>query len=383
MKRHPRVSLSFRKKIVRKQPGLPLELSAIERVGDDLWLGADEGTTLERLSPIGPADFGEHVSFSLDDFLVLPAGVEQEIDIEGLAYDPPFLWLTGSHSLARKKPKGKDLAKDIERLAEMTRGTNRFLLARIPVRIDPQTKRSELATEDVDPADSSRTITASQVFGTSRTNLLTDLMEEDEHCGRFLHIPSKENGFDIEGLAVVGTSVFLGLRGPVLRGWAVILEVRVTELSREYLTLAPLNGKGDLYRKHFLDLDGLGVRDLCRVGDDLLVLAGPTLDMSGPMRLVRWPDVRDIKRSQIAEKDDLEVVAELSLQRHAGVDQAEGVCVYDDGHLLLIYDSPAPNRVTAAHRVEADLIPRPRVPSKPAKSKSKRGEAKRRGGARS
>lgn len=42
------------------------------------------------------------------------------------------------------------------------------------------------------------------------------------------------------------------------------------------------------YRKHVLDLDGLGVRDLCPSGDDLLVLAGPTMDLDGPVRIYRW-----------------------------------------------------------------------------------------------
>src|SRR4030095_8201482 len=42
------------------------------------------------------------------------------------------------------------------------------------------------------------------------------------------------------------------------------------------------------YRKHVLDLDGLGVRDLCPDGDDLLVRAGPTMDLDGPVRIYRW-----------------------------------------------------------------------------------------------
>ena len=42
--------------------------------------------------------------------------------------------------------------------------------------------------------------------------------------------------------------------------------------------------------KHFLDLGGLGVRDLSVDGDDLIVLAGPTMLLDGPVRLLRWPD---------------------------------------------------------------------------------------------
>ena len=40
-------------------------------------------------------------------------------------------------------------------------------------------------------------------------------------------IPGKDNGIDCEGLAVAGDRVFIGLRGPVLRGWAMIIELQV------------------------------------------------------------------------------------------------------------------------------------------------------------
>jgi hypothetical protein len=355
-----RVALSFNKKILKRHPDLPFELSAVERIGEDLWLGSDEGTSLERLSPTGAHAFGEHSSFPLADFLVLPAGSDQEIDIEGLAYDPPYLWITGSHSLARKKPKGKNLAKDIDRLSSMTRATNRFLLARVPVRIDAKTKRSELVAEEVDASDPRRHVQASQLFGTARTNLLTDVVEDDAHLGRFLSIPGKENGFDIEGLALVGRSVFLGLRGPVLGGWAIILEVRPTELSPDYLTLAPLNRKGALYRKHFLDLSGLGIRDLCTDGDDLLILAGPTLDVSGPRRLLRWRKVSNMKGEQIVTADDLESAAELNAPQGVDVvDQAEGVCLFPKHQLLIVYDTPGEHRIAGDHQVEADLLTMP------------------------
>ena len=43
-------------------------------------------------------------------------------------------------------------------------------------------------------------------------------------------------------------------------------------------------------RKLFLNLDGLGIRDLTLRGDDLLILAGPTMDLSGPAAVFRWAD---------------------------------------------------------------------------------------------
>ena len=105
---------------------------------------------------------------------------------------------------------------------------------------------------------------------------LRDLLRRDEHLGPFLPIPGKDNGLDIEGIAVRGERVYLGLRGPVLRGWAFVLELRpyVDDDEPDRLRLRPFED-GQPYRKHVLDLDGLGVRDLCPAGDDLLVLAGP------------------------------------------------------------------------------------------------------------
>ena len=44
-----------------------------------------------------------------------------------------------------------------------------------------------------------------------------------------MRLPSKDNGLDIEGLAVLGNRVYLGLRGPVLRGRAIILELELEE----------------------------------------------------------------------------------------------------------------------------------------------------------
>jgi hypothetical protein len=46
-------------------------------------------------------------------------------------------------------------------------------------------------------------------------------LAEDPHFEGFIRtkvIPGKDNGFDSEGLAVADDRVFIGLRGPVLRG---------------------------------------------------------------------------------------------------------------------------------------------------------------------
>ena len=75
----------------------------------------------------------------------------------------------------------------------------------------------------------------------------------------------------------------------MLRGWACVLEVLPPPDDRDptRLRFAAFND-GTRYRKHLLDLGGLGVRDPCPDGDDLPVLAGPSMALSGPVRLHRW-----------------------------------------------------------------------------------------------
>ena len=84
-------------------------------------------------------------------------------------------------------------------------------------------------------------------------------------------IPGKDNGFDIEGITIYQNRIFIGLRGPVLRGWAVMLEIEVENSVPELLTLRPIGELGKQYKKHFMFLNGLGIRDLCFNGEDLLI----------------------------------------------------------------------------------------------------------------
>ncbi len=74
--------------------------------------------------------------------------------------------------------------------------------------------------------------------GDAQTNLLTRALVDDPHFGPCMAIPGKDNGLDIEGLAVDGRWLLLGLRGPLLRGWSALLEI-AKEASGGQLRLAP------------------------------------------------------------------------------------------------------------------------------------------------
>lgn len=116
-------------------------------------------------------------------------------------------------------------------------------------------------------------------------DVLTPALAADPRIAPFLVIPSKDNGLDIEGIAARGERLLVGLRGPVLRGIALVLDLRLAGLGGDGPTLT-LDG----LRYRYLQLSGLAVRDLAVVpgSDDVLVLAGPTMDLAGPCYLYRW-----------------------------------------------------------------------------------------------
>ena len=63
-------------------------------------------------------------------------------------------------------------------------------------------------------------------------------MMRNGHVQPFLGIPSKENGLDIEGITVTESgAVFLGLRGPVVGGRAIIFEAKAREILPRALAL--------------------------------------------------------------------------------------------------------------------------------------------------
>jgi hypothetical protein len=342
-------------------------LSVALQIGQTLWVANDETLSLERLTLTADsvtgmlAQGGVHVSFPLAEYLDLPvppsADPEKtvEADLEGLAYADGALWLVGSHSLKRKKPKTKDSAdKAAQQLAKVSHDGNRYLLARIPMLESGGNWR--LARQDGQRS-------AARLAGDDRGNALAKALRDDEHLAPFLDIPGKDNGFDIEGLAIADGRLFLGLRGPVLRGWAVILELEVeTDAdSPEILHLKAIAADERPYLKHFLQLGGLGIRDLCRHGDDLLILAGPTMDLDGPVRVLRWRDgAKRHASGEMIPNEALQWV--LDIPYGQGDDHAEGMTLFsaDGGKtqaLLVVYDATAKQRKRGESAVAADIFP--------------------------
>ncbi|WP_312510644.1 DUF3616 domain-containing protein [Massilia sp.] len=370
------VLLEFHPEHDELSPGKELRdgLSVALRMGSTLWLANDESLSIERLTLVpedstGRSSFaGNHRQFALHDFLSLPLPPRNgpserinEADIEGLACDGKYLWLTGSHSLRRKQPDpGDGNRRAHKRLASVSADGNRYLLARIPV---VEEEGGHTLVREVKHKGKRRS--AALLRGDEHDNELTTLLRTDEHLGPFLAIPGKDNGFDIEGIAIAGKRILLGLRGPVLRGWATIIEVALEpDHDPAWLRLAPLDAEGALYRKHFLDLQGLGIRDLCVHGRDLLILSGPTMDLDGPVTVWRWPGAAGApqERDTLVPTAVLERVLDLPFGH--GVDHPEGMSLYthDDGDaqgLLVVHDAASPSRQIGESTLVADVYPLP------------------------
>jgi Protein of unknown function (DUF3616) len=352
---NPKLSLNSAGKHVRDG------LSTALRTGDNLWVSCDERTSIERLRLTGPHEFGEHTRYELADLLDLTNETEKvEIDIEGLGECGHYLWIIGSHSLKRKQPDptDPDPAKQIAKLAKVEEDASRYLLARVPLLLNAQTGNYELLREAPHPTDPTQTLRAAQLRGTDESNDLLDLLTQDVHLKAFMSIPGKDNGFDIEGLAVAPDGrLFVGLRGPVLRGWAVVLELLPREDKHGRLRLDEVPGATEkYYKKHFLDLSGMGLRELRQQGPDLLLLAGPTMDLDGTIAVYRWPNALLKEQDSLIGADQLQRLYDIPHGHGptSGQDKAEGMALLDDQHILIVFDSPTDARKPRPHEVVAD-----------------------------
>jgi len=326
-----------------------------------LWVSGDEACGVDRLRQLAPVGdetlrYGEVRDFPLAGLLDLPGEAEEEADLEGMAIENHMMWVVGSHGLKRKAPRdGKTDADNAKRLATTSLDANRRLLACIPLQ-DDKNGEPVLVRE---AADGRRAL---RLKGNARENELTKALKDDPHFGPFMGIAGKDNGFDIEGLAVDGNRLLLGLRGPVLRGWSAILEIEV-QARGDHLRLVPLDDCGTLVRKHFLQLEGLGVRDLHFSGDDLLILAGPTMVLNGDVRLFKWPDAKAALAAHtepVCFESGLQ--SSVALPHGRGTNRAEAICKVDesatgqDSRWIVLYDAPGPDRKDGEYTVLGDLL---------------------------
>jgi hypothetical protein len=106
-------------------------------------------------------------------------------------------------------------------------------------------------------------------------------------------------------------------------------------------------------------LGGLGIRDLVEQGDDLLVLAGPTMSLDGPVTLFRWKGGAKPEKEGFVYRSELEEVLNLPYGREE--DHAEGMTLFsagdnEDDSLLVVYDSASKERQLGETSMKADIF---------------------------
>jgi hypothetical protein len=317
-----------------REPKLLHNLSAVAVAGRFLWTASDEGRTLECLEPDGDG-YRLRRQYRLDSlFPDLPGKKsDDEADVEALAVDRDCLWICGSHCWVRKKTESPSLLSD-----EIVERPSRHLLGRVKL---------------VD--DGGRIADFGEVLSFTGRGSLREALAKNKFLGPFLELPSKENGLDIEGMTVGGDGKLLfGLRGPLFDSFAAVVAAEIEARKRGRLQI-----KKRSIVLHFLDLGGLGVRDLTRSGDEMFVLAGPVTSAPAPFRIYRWKpqDPTYVQRPVLLHEWAYSWGTSTPAE---DPENPEGLSVLDRGRpgLLVLFDSPRLSRIEGT-RYFADWGPIP------------------------
>lgn len=175
----------------------------------------------------------------------------KELDAEGADYVAPraagapgYFYVTGSHGLSRK---GK-------------MQPSRYFVLRFPV--DPATGRP---TFPFDAEAVAPQIEAAATLGPAIAAL--------PEVGPFATRNLDENGVTVEGLAIVGEEALFGLRAPCIAGHAFVVRAPLGPL----FSGAPFTATASRLALG----DNVGIRDLARVQDGVLILSGRSNDARG------------------------------------------------------------------------------------------------------
>ena len=175
---------------------------------------------------------------------LVPDGTEPgELDIEGVAYDRGFFYVTGSHGAPRNPGAAID--------------PSRFFIFRFRVNERTGKPRFRFGDEVVDTT------------AIVKTNALREVIKATAEIGPFAEKPLGQNGANIEGMAVRDDRIYLGFRGPSVDGRAFILAVN---------TNGVFGNEAMKEKVHPIRLGpATGIRDLAvlRKTPGMLVLAGP------------------------------------------------------------------------------------------------------------
>lgn len=246
--------------------------------------------------------------FAIDGTLIRPGQVIRLVaegapgnpDAEGAAYDNGYFYVTGSHGRSRNHP-GQD-------------STPSYVVFRIPV--DPRNGEPDFG------------VSADEVVGVEASQRLRLAIRRGDRIGDFYEKKLKNNGVNIEGIAVKDGRMYLGLRGPSDDGYGFILSV---DADAVFSADAPLKARVDRLKLGASS----GIRDLAAVGAGLLVLSGPVNDQQVTPAVHLW----------IPQRGELRRLGQLSIPPRLAEAKAETLLVLNDTdgepwRALVMFDGP-------------------------------------------
>lgn len=289
------------------------DVSAIGRVGAFIVIGADEAVGPdENLNIIQVLSRQSDDQYLLShDIVVMDAKDEEdkELDIEGIAVEGNAIYVMGSHSSKRNRVRKKKNSYEQNRetflVSNIADEVNRNWLYRLTVDEQVQTTAKNMRIS------------------------LNDIISNHNVLKIFSQLPGKENGIDIEGIAVVDEWIYAGFRGPVLRGnYVPVLKFKFDD----HVNTASLL---------FVNLGGGGIRDMASFNKGILIISGPVGDGSGSYRVDYWNGKDMIPgKDRKKTKDNL---SELGKIDAPGKGKAEGILVLDpdddcSSRFMIVYD---------------------------------------------
>jgi hypothetical protein len=295
------------------------DVSAVAQVGSFLVIGSDEAVGTEgnknyiQLLQKKGKGYAVH-----EDILLLQGDDEKgaELDIEGIAAAENDIYVIGAHCLKRKRVKDTRTQK---------RNRKKFHASKI----EPESSRHWLYRVSVD----------SQGNALEKQRIsLKEIIRKDPVLQPFSHIPSKENGIDIEGIAIKDGWLYAGFRGPVLReNYVPVMKFRFDD---------PENSSELLY----VQLGGRGIRDITAVSDGFLLLSGSVGDGKESYQLYHWDgkDVvpgNDLKEGELGS---LRCIGEIIPPQEGGNEKkVEGIAVLQEEknryNIVIAYDGAESN----------------------------------------
>jgi hypothetical protein len=303
------------------------DISAVAWTGSFLIIGADEAVGADGNENYIQLLQKTKNGYAVHKDILLLQGDEtegNELDIEGIAAEGDYVYVIGGHCLKREKVKQTRTQKKNRKkfhADKMIEERNRYWLYRIKI----DSKGNKLKRQKI---------------------TLREIITNDPALHPFSHIPSKENGVDLEGIATRDGWLYAGFRGPVFReNYVPVLRLQFNAPEKNYQLL-------------YVQLGGRGIRDITTVSDGFLLLAGPVGDGTDSYQVYHWNGKDMIPGNDLKkrERGALHLLGELTPPPNGKV---EGITVLREKEaeyqLIIAYDG-AENKNAALRHFR---VPRP------------------------